>query len=274
MVSMWMPGAKILKARSDGGAMDGGPAKVVWHTTENDPNRFSALSLANYLRSSGNDVHIVWNPVRGENIQAIPANRAGKGLKNTAGGVQTNRAGKYVIQIEVVGQATKPFTNTACKNLDKILAWLRDLGIPATWPAGAPKSYPASYGGIRSRSSWTHSGHFGHSQVPENVHGDPGGVDWKKLTDYPETKPAFVRQPVPLTPAGDRWLGLYNPQLVGNDVNGVRNVLRMVGNRIDATGPYDRQIADLIQLFQENRNIDERGVGPETWQALRVIAHR
>lgn len=187
MASMWMPGAKILRASSDGGSMLGGPKKVVWHTTENDPKRTSALNVARYLRRSGNDVHIVWNPVTGEIVQTIPANRAGKGLKNAPGGAQTNRGGTYVIQIEVVGQAAHPFTTGPCKNLDKILAWLKSLGVPATFPGGAPRRYGSSY--VRSRAAWTKSGHFGHSQVPENSHGDPGAVSVSILTRYPGSAP-------------------------------------------------------------------------------------
>jgi hypothetical protein len=130
----------------------------------------------------------------------IPADRGGKGLKNESGGVQTNRGGTYVVQIEVVGRATKPFTDGPCKNLDKILNWLDSLGIPPVWPAGQPKPYPESYGGVRSTEAWSHSGHFSHGQVPENVHGDPGAVDIKKLTNYGSTKPNVVVTPTPDKP--------------------------------------------------------------------------
>lgn len=199
MASLWLPGATIYKAGSDAGSMLGGPKKVVWHSTENDPNKSSALSVAKYLANTAHyEVHIVWNPVTGEIVQMIPANRGGKGLKNAAGGVQTNRGGTYVIQIEVVGQATKPFTDGPCKNLDKILNWLNGLGIPPVWPAGQPKAYPASYGGTRSTTAWGKSGHFSHGQVPENVHGDPGAVDIKKLTSYGSVVNNTVVKPTPV----------------------------------------------------------------------------
>lgn len=78
----------------------------------------------------------------------------------------------------------------------------------------------------------------------------------------------------PTAPKPDRWLGLSNPPMTGPDVDGVRNVLRMLGNSgVDKTGPYDREVADLIAVFQKNRNIGERGVGPLTWAALRKVAH-
>jgi hypothetical protein len=63
--------------------------------------------------------------------------------------------------------------------------------------------------------------------------------------------------------------------MTGNDVNGVRNVMRMLGNPIAATGPYDRQLANIVKIFQDNRGIDERGFGPESLAAAREeIAER
>ena len=171
MTNLYLPGAKVIPGR-DGGTMLGGPAKVVWHTTENDPAKTSATSVAKYLVGSGNTVHIVWNPLTGEIVQMIPANLAGRGLENRAGGVETNRAGKVVIQIEVVGRAAVPFTNRPMVGLPKIQAWLASLGIPAVW-SGTTN---------RSTANWAKSGHFGHMDVPENSHTDPGLIDKTKLT--------------------------------------------------------------------------------------------
>lgn len=195
----WIPGAIVVKARQDGGAMLGGPKKVVWHTTENDPTKVSALAIAQYLNRVGSQVHIVWNPVTGQIVQSIPANRAGRGLKNLAGGVQTNRGGSRVLQIEVVGRAVNPFTSRPCVNLAKILAFIKQLGVPASWPAGDLEPYPASYGGYRSTTTWNKAGHFGHSQVPENDHGDPGNLAQAKLVAYgAATRPPVVTRP-PIT---------------------------------------------------------------------------
>lgn len=86
-----------------------------------------------------------------------------------------------------------------------------------------------------------------------------------------------------LRPAGrkpDRWLGLANPPMTGNDVRDVHNALVKVaaGNKVkldtDWTAKrYGRATADLIALYQSNRGISERGVGPKTWAALRKDAH-
>jgi hypothetical protein len=171
MSVLYLPGAKSVPGR-DGGTMLGGPNKVIWHTTENDPAKTTASDIAHYLVSSGNTVHLVWNPVSGEKVAMLPANLAGRGLENRAGGVETNRAGRVVIQIEVVGRASQPFTDGPCNGLGGIQAWLRTLSVPAVWSGTSD----------RSIANWAKSGHFGHMDVPEQNHTDPGNVNKTKLT--------------------------------------------------------------------------------------------
>ena len=195
MTNLYLPGAKVIPGR-DGGTMLGGPAKVVWHTTENDPAKTSASAIAHYLVSSGNTVHLVWNPLTGEIVQMIPANLAGRGLENRAGGVETNRAGSVVIQIEVVGRAAVPFTNRPMVNLPKIQAWLASLGIPPVW-SGTTN---------RSTANWAKAGHFGHMDVPENSHTDPGKVDKTKLATPPIQQLTSEDTMVILRSAGQHYL--------------------------------------------------------------------
>jgi peptidoglycan hydrolase-like protein with peptidoglycan-binding domain len=63
----------------------------------------------------------------------------------------------------------------------------------------------------------------------------------------------------------------------GQDVKNAQNVLLMAGN--DDVKPeaedavYGEKTAAKIAVFQENRGIVERGVGPKTWAALRDYAH-
>lgn len=85
--------------------------------------------------------------------------------------------------------------------------------------------------------------------------------------------PVVVIAPFGKTAKGDRILGLHNPPLTGNDVNGVRNGYRMLGNRIAATGPYDREMADLTNIFKQNRGITEKGFGADCWEAIRKVVH-
>ncbi len=254
--------------------MKGGPAKVVWHTTENDPNKTSASNVAAYLRKSGNDVHIVWNPVTGETIQAIPADRGGKGLKNTSGGVETNRGGTYVIQIEVVGQAAHPFTNSACKGLDKILTWLKSLGIPAVFPGGAPLPDGKSYGannGNRSTAAWEKAGHFGHSQVPENLHGDPGGVDINKLTNYPGVTATGTVKPTPVNvhPAfGGHVLSIADAKTKRSDVVAWQTQMRKRGYGIPIDGYFGAKSEAFAKELQRHLGLGQDGkVGKTTWDA-------
>lgn len=259
-----------MKAPSDGGAMLGGAKKVVWHSTENDPTKASATSVASFLQRSGNNVHIVWNPVSGEIVQTIPANRAGKGLKNAAGGVQTNRGGTYVVQIEVVAQATKPFTDGPCKNLDKILSWLDSLGIPAIWPAGQPKAYPASYGGTRSTSAWNLSGHFSHGQVPENVHGDPGAVNIKKLTAYGVVSHDVVKPtPVATHPAfPGHVLSTADVKTKRSDVVTWQTQMRKRGYGIPIDGYFGAKSETFAKELQRHLGLVQDGkVGKTTWDA-------
>lgn len=176
MPSEWMPGAERRRRRDDGGAMIGGPPRAVWHTTESgtDPDQFKNMRYPS---------HLVWQPRTGEIVQLIPATRAGRALENDDGWPQTNRMGRVNIQIEVVGEAAHPFTNTEMRGLDPILAWLDSWGIPREFPAGRPGGNEM-YGPNPQRSArtWTRkAGHYGHSQVPENAHWDPGRIDITKL---------------------------------------------------------------------------------------------
>ena len=171
MTDLYLPGAKVIPG-TDCGPMLGGARKVVWHTTENDPKITTAANVAKYLVGTGNTVHLVWHPLTGETVAMIPANRGAKGLENRPGGVETNRAGTYVIQIEVVGQAAHPFTDGPMVGLAGIQAWLTSLGIPAIW-SGTPD---------RSVVNWAKAGHFGHVDVPEQNHTDPGNVNKLALT--------------------------------------------------------------------------------------------
>lgn len=224
---LWIPGATLLAAHRDGTLL-GGPRKVVWHTTENDPSKTSALAVARYLNTVGAQVHLVWNPNTGEMVQMIPANRGGRGLMNKSGGVQTNNGGSIVFQIEVVGRAVNPWTSGPCVGLGTILGFLDQLGVTDVWPAGDLKPYPESYGGVRSTSAWNKDGHFGHSQVPENDHGDPGDIDQNKITgEAPAPSPAspipvIVKPAVVVLGVGDRGPAVVRVQkIVGAVADGI-----------------------------------------------------
>lgn len=254
---LWVPGAIIVTSHDDGTLL-GGPRKVVWHTTENDPNKTTAVAVARYLNTVRSQVNIVWNPVSGQIVQMIPANRGGRGLMNLAGGVQTNNGGSVVLQIEVVGQAKNPWTSGPCKNLDVLMAFIRQLGVPDVWPAGDLKPYPASYGGTRSTSAWNNSGHFGHSQVPENDHGDPGDIDQKKITG---TTPATPSLP-PASPVPNFPKPVSVILNVGSRGPAVVRVQKIVGASAD--GVYGPNTKAKVAAWQKAKGIPSDGIwGPQ-----------
>lgn len=260
-MKLWIPGAIIVTSHDDGTLL-GGARKVVWHTTENDPNKTSALAVARYLNNVRSQVHVVWNPVSGQIVQMIPANRGGRGLMNLSGGVQTNNGGSVVFQIEVVGQAKNPWTSGPCKGLETILAFVRQLGVPDVWPAGDLKPYPASYGGVRSADAWAKDGHFGHSQVPENDHGDPGDLDQKKITGV-AAAPSAPASPVPNFPKPVSVI--LN---IGNRGPAVVRVQKIVGASAD--GIYGPNTKAKVAVWQRNHGLAADGIwGPQSEAAYK-----
>jgi hypothetical protein len=142
--------------------------------------------------------HILWSPFTGEFAQFYPATSRSKSVVDLSGGTRTNRAGKVVLQIEALffpycrtpdGKVYAKLADTPCKGWQQLQDWVHSWGVPNTWPMGRPTDFTPH----RSESVWeTQGGWYGHSQVPENTHQDPGS--W----------PAFVTttpsKPTPSTP--------------------------------------------------------------------------
>jgi len=180
MADIWMPGVTRLGNGTHGWQLEGGTPKAVWHSTENDPGA-TAHDLGQYLIGMGYEPHLVWNPWTGEIVQLIPANIGGSAL------VTGNNSGSAVIQIECIGKANnlasngqpcRPLTDSPMIGFGAILAWLDSWGISRSWPAGPPLA--SGYGANPSRGVFGHNspaGHYSHSQIPGNDHGDPGSVN-------------------------------------------------------------------------------------------------
>jgi hypothetical protein len=173
----WLPGAGRLHSRHDGGSLQGGAPRAVWHTSENSPLRISARSVAQRLEQRGHNAHLVWNPLSGEIVQMVPATLAAHLLPEGVG-----REGRRCFQIMVVGFAREPFTAGAVEGLVAIMTWLDMWYVPRRWPAGAPLPPPEAYQAPRDRRSWARGGHFGASQVPHATGPSPGAIDIRRIT--------------------------------------------------------------------------------------------
>lgn len=172
------------------GSYVGGPFRIVHHTTEGG----SASGAFAAFKAHRSDPHFTVD--QHTVFQHIDTSVSARALRNVSGGVQTNRLS--AIQIEVVGTAAKPKPRATLENVARLCRWIeRTHGVPSAWPAGLPK--PAKNGrdpGGHNRSAaiWaSKGGHYGHSQVPENSHWDPG---------YNPDEAAFVLRFDPDNPAG------------------------------------------------------------------------
>ena len=260
-MKLWVPGAKLVVGFRDGGSMVGGPKKALWHSTESDPRYTSPTAIANYLNKVAAQVHLIWNPVTGDMVCMLPANRGGRGLVNQGGGVETNRGGDVVYQIEVIGFAKDPFTNGPCKNLNVILDFLAQLGVDGGWPAGNPQPYPQSYGGYRSSSDWNHTGHFTHSQAPENLHGDPGSINVSMIN----TTGSGGSVPSGKKPSSIVKRGMAGPA--------VARVQKLVGATAD--GVFGPNTEKKVKRYQKKIGVAADGVwGPSTEKASREYRAR
>jgi hypothetical protein len=200
MADLWMPGALRADVGDHAPTDQQYPAKAIAHITW-DKNATAAApkdlvpfaNLKNYFTGAGINMapHILWDPFGGRIAQFYPANSRSKSVVDLSGGTRTNRAGKVVIQIEALffpycrtpdGKVYASLAETPCKGWAELNAWVRSWGVLDTWPMG----HPVNFEPHRDEHTWeTRGGWYGHNQVPENTHTDPGS--W----------PAFVNTPKP-----------------------------------------------------------------------------
>lgn len=187
--TIWIPGAERITPSAPGGTMSGGKPRVTWHTTEADPGTASVwAAMIRVLKGKSAEPQVLYDPLTDRLGQFIPLSLSGRALRND-GTLRTNRTGLVNIQIEVIGRSAKPFTSywKPGKNFRALMAAIRSWGIPDDWPAGDPPRFIADPPhnvpeSPRFRTLWLgHAGHYGHSQVPGNDHGDPGGISTAAL---------------------------------------------------------------------------------------------
>lgn len=111
-------------------------------------------------------------------------------LENHEGGVETNRIA--AVQIEVAGfSQERPYTfgKGTDDPLAALLGALRiEVGIPLSrpfpdaMPPGGSNVWARESFARRSAGKWgTTPGWFGHVEIPENSHWDPGALQWAKI---------------------------------------------------------------------------------------------
>lgn len=203
MAELWMPGATRADVGDHAACDTQYPPRAIAHitwdknaTATNPIDLVPYSNLKAYFSGGGQGMapHILWDPFEGRFTQFYPANSRSKSVVDLSGGTRTNRAGKVVIQIEALffpycrynGRVYAKLTDTPCKGWQQLQDWVHSWGVPNAWPMGRPVDFTSH----RSESVWEkQGGWYGHSQVPENDHQDPGS--W----------PTFVGSPPAPTPA-------------------------------------------------------------------------
>lgn len=164
------------------------PFRIVHHMTEGK----SYAGARSTYKLKKNDPHFT---VDGKVIyQHIDTSNVARALRNDEGGTETNRLN--AVQIEVVGSTCLSKHADALESLEKLCRWIEgEHGVPQAWPNGLPRPCKdnADPGGHnRDLTTWQkRGGHYGHSQVPENTHYDPGYTldECRLITpDAPEVK--------------------------------------------------------------------------------------
>ncbi len=164
------PAAQWVPISGPSGSYNGGPFKIVHHTTEGG----SVSGAFAAFRTHKSDPHFTVDETK--IYQHIDTNVAARALRNPAGGVETNR--DSAIQIEVVGFAHRAKSKATLRNVARLCRWLElKHGVPKVWPNGPPKPAVGGHdpgGHNRNAATWdSKGGHYGHSNVPENTHWDP-----------------------------------------------------------------------------------------------------
>lgn len=246
--TLWIPGAERITPSSPGGTItsDAEP-RAVWHSTEAQPGTAAVwAAMIRVLTSKGAEPSVLWDPLTDRLGQFFPLNLSGRALRND-GTTRTNRVGKVCIQVEVISYSSKPFTGywKPGPNYRAMMAAIRSWGIPDVQPAGVfpkfiedpPHNVPEN---PRSRTIWlSKGGHYSHSQIPGNDHGDPGAVSF----------PAMLAAGKPTTPATP---------------SGQEDIIDMA-----TQAEVAQAVSDGIRAYMKDFFKDESGTGDTIWDEAR-----
>jgi hypothetical protein len=179
-----------------------GPYRIVHHTTEGPTYAGARAAFA----ARRTDPHFTVDAAAIH--QHIDTAETARALRNDPGGSQTNRAS--AVQIEVVGFAARAKDAATLANVARLCRWIeQEHGVPQAWPNGLPRFSTNGHdpgGHNRNGANWdARGGHYGHSQVPENVHWDPGYTPEEVAVLTPDLQP--VAAPKGKAPAVARAAG-------------------------------------------------------------------
>lgn len=155
------------------------PYRVVLHTTE-------TAGLPSY-NDGYSAPHMTYDPKRRIWYQHTSLDYAARALRNTIGGVQTNRS--RALQVEIICYSARTIAegfssrlwvgdlpDTAYEDLRAFIAWAGvEFGVRAEGPGHRRRMSAEEWNGYR--------GVCGHDNVPENTHWDPGAFSYTKLFD-------------------------------------------------------------------------------------------
>lgn len=176
-MSDYMPGA-VQVPQPGGVTLDTSlPPRFVWHITwdalQPDGSQPDFGAVANYLQGKEWCPHIMWNPFTGYMEQYYPASQGSRALEFNDGD------GAACVQVEIFftpgcvvnGVKYATVADTPLVGWADLLAWADSLGVPRTWPMGAPQWS----GNSRDVGIWNgNAGHYGHCNSPGDTHTDPG----------------------------------------------------------------------------------------------------
>jgi hypothetical protein len=165
-----------------GGTVDeSAPPTGVVHTIEGDLNSGLGVFRTHYAPHFTLDGERI--------IQLVPLGTMAAALENHPGGVETNSITR--VQIEVAGHSKEePWmfdgpTSEAFADLLATLATAAEIPLERPFPDEMPAKPWATYDfARRSAGKWGHvAGWYGHVEVPENAHWDPGALKWSEILE-------------------------------------------------------------------------------------------
>jgi hypothetical protein len=121
----------VFPAFRSGGSHLGKNPIAVWQVVS--VHQDSIKNTFDYLNYLGHCPHYLWKPDTGEVLQCLDLDEAGRLFSK-----DINQGGYPCIQIAVLGDRTKPFTDDPLNGGASIFKALKDRGVPEVWPKGPP----------------------------------------------------------------------------------------------------------------------------------------